>query len=97
MTEMKKWENEVIAKQPVFNSKEEAIDYSLKKMKEDQDLPEVFQEPDGGKFVAANYQAFETLMRKGYKRVAGLAELMHAQSDGGKKNVAKTFRDIRNS
>ena len=95
MTEREKWENNMIAKQPAFNSKDEAISYSLNKLKEDDELPEVFRSPDGGKFIAAGYQAFETLVRRGFKRVAGMEDLLKIRDGNTEKKVATTFRDIK--
>ena len=77
--EREKWENELIGKQPVFESKADAIKYALENY--DGDTLDIFQEPDGGKYVAANWQAFETLFRRGYTRIVDITELskMHSQ------------------
>lgn len=64
------WIKSVIAKQPVFDSKDAAIKAAIKanaKMK----VHEVWQEPKerGGRYVVAEPQAFEVLYREKYKRV----------------------------
>lgn len=64
-----KWEQAIIAKQPAFDTKEEAVRLAMKKIQTKEDLPEIWQEPNGGKYIVANWQAFETLARKGYKKL----------------------------
>lgn len=58
-----------IAKQPVFKRQEDAVEYAMKKMASGDGYPEIWQEPDGGKFVSANDEAFEALYRHGYRKI----------------------------
>lgn len=70
------WIKNVIAKQPTFDSKNEAIQAAIKanaKLK----VHEVWQEPKdrGGRYVVAEPQAFETLYREKYERVLDAAAI----------------------
>lgn len=62
---VEKWAESVIAKQPVFDSKKEAIEAAIK----NQELCEVWQEPNGGKYVVAEPEAYEALHRAKYKKI----------------------------
>lgn len=76
MTKIEQWERDTILSQPVFDIKEDAINYCLEKYDSQESFPEVYQEPDGGKYLAADFKAFELLLRSGYERIAGFADLM---------------------
>ena len=72
---------ERIRKQPTFKRQEDAVEAALKKISSKEDCPEIWQEPDNGKYVMANSEAFEALCRNGYKKIlstgilCGLLEL----------------------
>lgn len=81
MTEREQWEKELIDKQPVFETKADAIKHALQILEDDGDVPEIFQKTGEEKYIAANWQAFETLFRKGYERIVDMPALrkMHRQ------------------
>lgn len=70
------WENAIIAKQPAFDTREQAVKAALERIEAKTDYPEIWQDPTGQKFLVANYQAFETLLRKGYTRAVETRELV---------------------
>ena len=71
------WVKDKIGKQPVFDSKDKAVQAAIQANKDGQ-TREVWEEPQnrGGRFVAAEPSAFETLYREGYKRVYGHSEIV---------------------
>lgn len=68
------WAKSVIAKQPAFDSKEKAIKAAIK-ANEQLTVHEVWKEPDGERYIVAEPEAFEALIREKYKRVLTAAEL----------------------
>lgn len=62
------WAKSVISKLPVFDNKKAAIQAAIK-ANATLKVHEVWQEPNGGRYVVAAPQAFETLGREKYKRV----------------------------
>lgn len=68
------WAKGVIAKQPAFDSKEEAIEAAIKANAK-LTVHEVWQEPGGGRYIVAAPEAFEALTREKYKRELDSAEL----------------------
>lgn len=95
MNKRDEWENSIVSEQPVFESKEEAIQYALQCYEKGDKFPEVFQEPDGGKFIAATMPATEILYREGYKVIAGFADMMRMYHESRQKKLAKSFDEIR--
>lgn len=69
---MHEWAKGVIAKQPAFDSKEEAIEAAIK-ANEKLTIHEVWT--DGDRFIVAAPEAFEALVREEYKRVLDAGEL----------------------
>ena len=65
---IKKWAKSVIAKQPVYDSKETAIQAAIKANKE-MAVNEIWQEPNDGRYVVAAPEAFEALYREKYTRI----------------------------
>lgn len=63
------WARAIVAKQPAFKRQEDAVEAAMKKIATDEDYPQIWQAPDDGEFVVANYQAFEALYRLGYKKI----------------------------
>lgn len=65
------WIKSVIDKQPVFDSKEAAVEAAIKANKKPGAVYEVWQEPEnrGGRYVVASCEAFEVLYREKYKRI----------------------------
>lgn len=70
------WMKSMIEKQPHFENKEQAVAAALKQIEAKTDYPEIWQEPNGGKYLVANYQAWETLYGKGYKKVMDQSTLV---------------------
>lgn len=68
------WAKSVIAKQPSFDSKEEAIQAAIKANAK-LSVHEVWKEPRGNKYIVAEPKAFEALTREEYKRVLSAADL----------------------
>lgn len=68
---VEQWNKSVIAKQPVYDSKDEAIKAAIQANKKPGAVNEVWKEPKdkGGRYVVASSQAFEALHREKYKRV----------------------------
>lgn len=64
----KEWAKNVIAKQPVFDSKKKAIQAAIKANKE-MAVNEIWQEPNAGRYVVAAPEAFEALYREKYTRI----------------------------
>lgn len=65
------WIKSVIEKQPVFDSKDEAVEAAIKANKKPGAVFELWQEPKarGGRYVVAGSEAFEVLYREKYKRI----------------------------
>lgn len=70
------WVKNLIAKQPAFDTKEQAVSAALKLIEQKKDYPEIWQDPKGEKFLVANAQAFEQLYRSGYKKAVDTGELV---------------------
>lgn len=62
------WVKDVVSKQPVFDDKDKAIQAAIQKNKEGNNLCEIWKEPKerGGRFVVAEWKAFEVLYREKY-------------------------------
>lgn len=71
---VEKWIKSVVAKQPVYDSKDEAVKAAIQ-ANEKQKVFEVWQQPDGGKYVVAAPEALEALYRAKYKRILDPAAL----------------------
>ena len=69
------WEDELLSKQPAFNTKEEAIKEALKKLKSER-IYEIWQDPYENRFLVCHPQSFETLYRRGYEKVLGTGDLV---------------------
>lgn len=65
---VEKWIKSVVAKQPVYDSKDAAVKAAIQANKK-QKVFEVWQQPDGGKYVVAAPEALEALYRAKYKRI----------------------------
>ena len=70
---LEQWIKSVIEKQPVFDSKDEAIQAAIQANKTN--ACEIWQEPNGGKYVVAKPEAFEALYRGKYKKVLDAIEI----------------------
>lgn len=65
------WIKSVIDKQPVFDSKEAAVEAAIKANKKPGAIYEVWQEPEnrGGRYIVAAPEAREVLYRAKYKQI----------------------------
>ncbi len=70
-----KWVKALIEKQPVFDSRDAAIKAAIQANKK-LAVNEVWQEPNGGRYVVAAPEALETLYREKYKRILDSGELV---------------------
>lgn len=97
MDKNEKWENSIVAKQPVFDSKEEAMQYALRDYEKGDKFPEIFLDSDGERYIAAVMPATEILYRKGFEVIASFADLMKLRSMDRANKMAKSFDEIRES
>lgn len=76
------WTKSVIAKLPVFDSKDAAIKAAIKANAK-LNVHEVWQEPKnrGGRYVVAEPKAFEVLYREKYNRILDSAEVTDIERD----------------
>lgn len=72
---VEKWIKSVVAKQPVYDSKDEAVKAAIQANKKPPNVYEVWQQPNGGKYVVAAPEALEALYRAKYKRILDPAAL----------------------
>ena len=70
------WTENMIGKQPVFNSKNAAIQAAIKANKK-MKIHDIWKEPKsrGGRFVVAAPQAFEALYREKYTRILDAGQI----------------------
>lgn len=71
----KQWEDELISKQPAFDTKEDAVKEALKRM-ESERIYQIWQDPYENRFLVSHPQAFETLYRRGYERILDTGDLV---------------------
>lgn len=64
---VEKWIKSVVAKQPVYDSKDAAVKAAIQANKNN--VCEVWQQPNGGKYVVAAPEALEALYRAKYKQI----------------------------
>ena len=69
------WAKDLISKQPVFDSKEKAIHAAIQANKK-MAVYEVWQEPNGGRYIVASPESFETLYREKYKKILDSSTLV---------------------
>lgn len=77
--EQKKYAEDVAAKQPAFDSKVEALE-DLKRRHKNGEPRELWQEPNGGKYLVAGPQAYEMLYRLDYNRILDTTEVFKMMS-----------------
>ena len=82
------WVKDLIAKQPVFDTRDKAIQAAIK-ANEKLKVHEVWKEPKerGGRFVVAAPEAFETLYRENYKQVLDSAQITDIERDGNTDEI----------
>lgn len=74
------WAKGVIGKLPVFENRDDAIEAAIK-ANQKLSIHAIWKEPAdrGGRFVVADPQAFETLVREKYERVLTAAMIVDIQ------------------
>lgn len=77
--EQKKYAEEVIGKQPAFETKSEAL-VDLRRRYAQEDIRQLWQEPNGGKFLVATGEAWEMMGRLGYKQIYSTADVFRMMS-----------------
>lgn len=71
------WVKNLIKKQPVYGSKDEAVKAAIQANKNPKEVYEVWKEPKerGGRYVVAESKAFETLGREKYTKILDSSRL----------------------
>lgn len=91
---VEQWIKEKIGKLPTHDTKEKAVEAAVQVERKD-GICEIWQEPDGGKFVVASPDTYEALYRGGYKKILDDIELHDIASKRGPVKKAMTYAQAR--